>query len=184
MPKIEHVGVIGAGVMGVGVAQNLAQTRHHVVLVDVSDQVLQQARAEFQKNMRFARMFNKSPDQESVGEVLARIVFTTYGAIGLALVERGQPAWTIKLLLMSCRVMSRGVGTFMISYIISRAGRDGARLRAHFIPNGRNRTMYVTYKFGGFKEVEKDGDLIILEHDLSQIQPFPAYVQVQIVKRQ
>ncbi len=110
--------------------------------------------------------------------------FGTYGTIGLALVERGQPAWTIKLLLMSCRVMSRGVGTIMISYIMSRAGRDGARLRAHFIPNGRNRMIYVTYKFGGFKEVEKDGDLVILEHDLSQIQPFPAYLQVQIVKRQ
>jgi 3-hydroxybutyryl-CoA dehydrogenase len=83
MPKIEHVGVIGAGVMGVGVAQNLAQTRHRVVLVDVSDQVLQQAHAEFQKNMRFARMFNKSPDQESVGKVLARIVFTTdYARLG------------------------------------------------------------------------------------------------------
>ncbi len=92
--------------------------------------------------------------------------------------------FTIKLLLMSCRVMSRGVGTIMISYIMSRAGRDGARLRAHFIPNGRNRMIYVTYKFGGFKEVEKDGDLVILEHDLSQIQPFPAYLQVQIVKRQ
>jgi 3-hydroxybutyryl-CoA dehydrogenase len=77
MLKIKHVGVIGAGVMGVGVAQNLAQTRHQVILVDVSDQILQQARAELQKNLRFARMFNKSPDQEGISETLARIVFTT-----------------------------------------------------------------------------------------------------------
>jgi FkbH-like protein len=107
--------------------------------------------------------------------------FGTYGTIGLALVERGRPAWTIKLLLMSCRVMSRGVGTIMMSYIMSRASQDGARLRAHFIPNGRNRMMYVTYKFGGFKEIEKNGDLVILEHDLSLVQPFPAYVEVRIV---
>jgi 3-hydroxybutyryl-CoA dehydrogenase len=77
MPKIEHVGVIGAGVMGVGVAQNLAQTRHHVMLVDVSDKILQKARAEIQQSLRFARMFNKSADQESAGEALARITFTT-----------------------------------------------------------------------------------------------------------
>jgi len=30
------VGVVGAGVMGAGVAQDLAQTGHQVVLVDVS----------------------------------------------------------------------------------------------------------------------------------------------------
>jgi 3-hydroxybutyryl-CoA dehydrogenase len=85
MLKIKHVGVIGAGVMGVGVAQNLAQTRHQVILVDVSDQILQQARAELQKNLRFARMFNKSPDQEGISETLARIVFTTdYHLLGEA----------------------------------------------------------------------------------------------------
>ena len=30
------VGVIGAGVMGVGVAQDLAQTGHHVILIDIN----------------------------------------------------------------------------------------------------------------------------------------------------
>lgn len=85
MPNIKHVGVIGAGVMGIGVAQNLAQTRHQVILVDVSDQILQQARAELRKNLRFARMFNKSPDQEGISEALARIVFTTdYNLLGEA----------------------------------------------------------------------------------------------------
>lgn len=108
--------------------------------------------------------------------------FGTYGTIGLALVECAQPAWTLKLLLMSCRVMSRGVGAILMSYIMTKASQSGARLRAHFIPNGRNRMMYVTYKFGGFKEVEKAGDLIILEHDLAHIPPFPEYVQVQIIE--
>lgn len=103
-----------------------------------------------------------------------------YGSIGLALVEKGDPAWTVKLLLMSCRVMSRGVGTIMMGYIMSQAKAANARLRALFIPNGRNRMMYVTYKFGGFKEVEQNGDLVILENDLSQIQNFPSYVQVNV----
>jgi FkbH-like protein len=106
--------------------------------------------------------------------------FGTYGTIGLALVEQAVKVWTVKLLLMSCRVMPRGVGTIMMSYIMSCAKVAGVRLRAEFIPNGRNRMMYVTYKFGGFKEVEQKGDLVILENDLTSIQSFPAYVKVQI----
>ena len=37
----KKVGVIGAGVMGVGVAQNLAQSGITVVLIDVDKTVLQ-----------------------------------------------------------------------------------------------------------------------------------------------
>ncbi|MCP4539986.1 MAG: HAD-IIIC family phosphatase [Chloroflexi bacterium] len=103
-----------------------------------------------------------------------------YGAIGISLVELGDPFWTVKLLLMSCRVMSRGVGTIMMNYIMSRAKQANVRLRAEFVPTSCNRMMYVTYKFGGFKEVQKEDDLIILESDLSQIQPLPDYVNVQI----
>lgn len=75
--KIEVVGVIGAGVMGVGVAQALAQTNHHAILVDVSDEVLAKAKAEIQKNIRFERMFNKSASLGNPDEVLARITLTT-----------------------------------------------------------------------------------------------------------
>lgn len=106
--------------------------------------------------------------------------YGTYGTIGLSLIEVSAQFWTIKLLLMSCRVMSRGVGTIMMSYIMSRAKEANVRLRAQFVPNGRNRMMYVTYKFGGFYDVFKEGDLIVLENDLKQIQPLPDYVDVKI----
>lgn len=75
--NIELVGVIGAGVMGVGVAQNLAQTHHRVILVDVSDGILERAKAEIYKNVRFGRMFDKSASQESPDDVLARTTLTT-----------------------------------------------------------------------------------------------------------
>jgi FkbH-like protein len=105
-----------------------------------------------------------------------------YGKIGLSLIECEPDIWTIKLLLMSCRVMSRGVGTIMINHIMHMAQRAGVRLRAEFISNNRNRMMYITYKFGGFREVEKIDDLIVFENDLSHIQPFPSYVQVDITE--
>ena len=105
-------------------------------------------------------------------------VFGTYGKIGLALIERTPEIWTLKLLLMSCRVMSRGVGAIMMNYIMRQAKKAGARLQAEFVPTDRNRMMYITYKFGGFKEVAIRDTLTIFEHDLNGIQPFPAYITV------
>lgn len=75
--SIQRVGVIGAGVMGVGVAQNLAQTNHQVVLVDIADEVLAKARAEIYKNVRFGRLFDKSAGDENPNDVIGRVTFTT-----------------------------------------------------------------------------------------------------------
>lgn len=104
--------------------------------------------------------------------------FGDYGKIGLALVEKNAQVWTVKLLLMSCRVMSRGVGTILMNHILMLARGAGARLQAEFRANGKNRMMLVTYKFGGFKEVDKQGDLIVFEHDLERIQPHPEWVDL------
>ena len=75
--EIKKVGVIGAGVMGVGVGQNLAQTGHEAVLVDISDEVLEHARGEIRKNLRFQGMFQKGAKTEGADAVLGRITFTT-----------------------------------------------------------------------------------------------------------
>jgi FkbH-like protein len=107
--------------------------------------------------------------------------YGTYGKIGLALIECGEREWTIKLLLMSCRVMSRGVGTILINHIMKLANAAKVGLRAEFVPNGRNRMMYISYRFANFREAAQSGDLIIFENDLSRIQDFPPYVKVQIL---
>jgi 3-hydroxybutyryl-CoA dehydrogenase len=49
-------GVAGAGVMGIGVAQNLAEAGHDVVLVDVSRDVLDRARVQIERNCRASRL--------------------------------------------------------------------------------------------------------------------------------
>lgn len=74
--EIQTVGVIGAGVMGIGVAQNLAQTDHKVVLVDISEEILTHAQQEIKNNVRFQAFFNKQAaiDPE---QVLQKITFTT-----------------------------------------------------------------------------------------------------------
>ena len=62
--------------------------------------------------------------------------FGSYGHIGLALVECREEVWMIKLLLMSCRVMSRGVGSIMLNYIMNLAQEKNVILQAEFLPNG------------------------------------------------
>jgi hypothetical protein len=65
--------------------------------------------------------------------------------------------------------------------LIGLAKENNVRLRAEFVSNNRNRMMYIAYKFAGFKEVEKKGELAILENELNQIQAWPDYMKVQII---
>ncbi len=104
--------------------------------------------------------------------------YGNYGTIGLVLVEKQEQEWWIRLLLMSCRVMNRGIGGPMITYIRQLAKDAGVRLLADMIINDRNRMMYMTYKFSRFREIGKVGDMSVLENDLSRIQPYPGYLRI------
>jgi FkbH-like protein len=112
--------------------------------------------------------------------VLAELTdrFGSYGKIGLALVELGERAWRVRLLLMSCRVMSRGVGTVLLNEIQRLAAAKGVRLEADFVANDRNRMMYVTYRMGGFREVRRDGDEVVLEGPAGDVPASPPYLRV------
>jgi 3-hydroxybutyryl-CoA dehydrogenase len=67
--------VVGAGVMGAGVAQNLAQCGHHVVLVDNSEEAIQKALASIEMNSRMSRLLG-GPDVDA-DDVLSRITAGT-----------------------------------------------------------------------------------------------------------
>ncbi|MBB5082707.1 HAD-IIIC family phosphatase [Nonomuraea endophytica] len=108
--------------------------------------------------------------------------FGSYGKIGLALVEKQEEVWRLNMMLMSCRVMSRGVGMVLLNHIMRLAAEAGAAVRADFVETGRNRMMQVTYAFAGFREVSRDGAHVVLEADLSVVQPPPSYVQLEIVE--
>jgi len=102
------------------------------------------------------------------------------GTIGLALIERDAGVWLLKLLIMSCRVLSRGVGGVVLTYILQRAQASSARLQAQFVETDRNRMMYLTYKFHGFREVAQQDNEILLEHDLKTVRPFPRFVRLSL----
>ncbi|MBL6449327.1 HAD-IIIC family phosphatase [Fulvivirga sp. 29W222] len=107
--------------------------------------------------------------------------YGSYGKIGLALVEITEGHWHLKMMLMSCRVLSRSVGTVLMTYIMNQAKSEGKKLRADFKQTDRNKMMYVTYRFSNFSELENDGQgNIVFENDLTQIQPFPHYIKVEL----
>ncbi len=106
--------------------------------------------------------------------------YGAYGIIGLTLLACEADVWTIKLLLMSCRVMSRGIGSILITYLLQLAHRHHVRLQAEFIPNDRNRMMLVTYKFAGFRELDSRHDVMILENPLTDLPAYPPYMRVRV----
>lgn len=85
--------------MGVGVAQNLAQSGYSVILMDINDEILKRARAEIIKNIRFQKMVSKGSIQESVDTIVERISFTTeYTPFADAdfVIENATENWEIK----------------------------------------------------------------------------------------
>lgn len=107
--------------------------------------------------------------------------YGSYGKIGLALLELGPTHWYLKLMLMSCRVMARGVGSVLMSYILNEAKKAGKPLLADFRQTDRNRQMYIAYKFGNFREIKNDGaGNIVFENDLSFIQAYPPYIKLSL----
>lgn len=91
------IGVVGAGVMGIGVAQNLAQCGYETILVDKDEATLDAARAAIARNSRMSRLMGGptlDPD-----EILGRIT-TAVGVDALAkaelVIENVTENWEIK----------------------------------------------------------------------------------------
>lgn len=75
--NIQVIGVVGAGVMGTGVAQNLVQAGHRVILLDTTMDILRKAREDITNTIRFQRLFNKAGNAQRVDELIERITYTT-----------------------------------------------------------------------------------------------------------
>ncbi|RLG61852.1 3-hydroxyacyl-CoA dehydrogenase [Candidatus Geothermarchaeota archaeon] len=72
---IKSIGVIGAGVMGSGIAQVLARTGYHVVLVDISEELLKKALEKIEKGpFGLMRLVEKGKlTEEEVKNIMERI---------------------------------------------------------------------------------------------------------------
>lgn len=97
--EFQIIGIIGAGVMGTGVALNLAQTGHKVVLVDTSEEILDRSAKKMKDEIRMQKLFNKSDDIPPSDEILQSINFTTdYESLNEVdfVVENVTERWSVK----------------------------------------------------------------------------------------
>jgi len=65
------------GVMGSGIALNLAKTGHKVILVDLTSEILDRAKAGIRENIRLQTLLQKSDDAERPDTILGRISCST-----------------------------------------------------------------------------------------------------------
>lgn len=101
--------------------------------------------------------------------------YGSYGAIGLLLISQQPGRWCVDLFLMSCRVMSRGVGGVILTALRKTCQYRQLELAAQFRETDRNRMMFITYRFAGFRQ---EGELLI--NDLGRIPALPDYMQLDI----
>ncbi len=105
--------------------------------------------------------------------------FGSYGKIGLILLSVGKTALHIEMMLFSCRVMSRGIGSMMLHYLNQKAVEKQLSLTASFKDTGRNRMMYMTYKMAGFVDAGKtDGDSSLLHYQPEFSSGLPPYITI------
>jgi len=96
---IKRVGVVGAGVMGVGVAQNLAQAAFDVILIDIAESILDQERNQIKQNLRFQKLLKSESPALNNQKVMDSIKFSTlYNLLESAdfIIENVTENWPLK----------------------------------------------------------------------------------------
>ncbi|GAA4671253.1 hypothetical protein Prum_074020 [Phytohabitans rumicis] len=83
--------------------------------------------------------------------------FGSYGTVGLAVTELRPATTVLRLLLMSCRVLSRGAGAALLDHLVHSALATGRQPVAEFVPTAVNRQMLVTLRFAGFAVQDDTG---------------------------
>jgi predicted enzyme involved in methoxymalonyl-ACP biosynthesis len=80
--------------------------------------------------------------------------FGDHGLIGVVIVKTGPHAWTIDTMLLSCRVIGRGVERAMLSVVANDARETGVMaLEGEFIPTAKNTPASGFYEESGFEPV-------------------------------
>ncbi|WP_435975652.1 HAD-IIIC family phosphatase [Streptomyces sp. Qhu_M48] len=98
------------------------------------------------------RRLSTAPDHQ-VRLARLRDRFGDYGIVGLSVTELTPTESVLRLMLMSCRVASRGAGELMLAHLVRQARAEGRRPVTHFVPTAVNRTMLVTLRFAGYAPV-------------------------------
>lgn len=105
-----------------------------------------------------------------------------YGTIGLTVVKKSAATWDIQLLIMSCRVLSRGIGRLIMGELQRDAAAHQVELLAGFIPTPRNRVMEITYAMAGFEALSEAADGVQTLRWNGEFMDLPSHVKVHHVR--
>ena len=99
--------------------------------------------------------------------------FGDYGLVGVAVLARAGDAWEIETLLMSCRVLGRGIESTFIARLVEDAVAAGAqRIVGRYFPTPKNVIVADLYPRHGFTD-EGDGAYRAMP---AEVAPAPAHV--------
>ncbi len=88
--------------------------------------------------------------------------FGDYGLVGVSILEDLGENWDVDTLLMSCRVLGRGVETALISHLVDFAAEHGASsVVGRYEPTLKNAQVADLYPKHGFSETDEDGTFTI-----------------------
>jgi FkbH-like protein len=84
--------------------------------------------------------------------------FGDEGIAGAAWIERAEEAWRVDNLVLSYRVLGRGIEFAISQWLAERAAAAGASvLEGEFVPSGRNRVASTFWSDAGFSRGTRDG---------------------------
>lgn len=138
------IGVVGAGVMGVGVAQCAARAGFDVVILDRDDSILERSRGEIRNQLRFQAMMGLGVAAADIASILARMRFETdVGALAGAdfVVENIVEDWAQKRVVYEaldrvCRpqcAFAANTSAISITRIASATARPDRVMGMHFM---------------------------------------------------
>jgi 3-hydroxybutyryl-CoA dehydrogenase len=166
------VGVVGAGVMGAGLAQNLAQTDHQVILVDITDEILNRSRAAIERSLRLQAFFKQpaAPVQDPIEKIMFTTDISLLGKAGFV-IESVSEMWDIKKALFAkldslCApdcVFASNTSAISITRIASTTGRPENVVGTHFMnPVPMKKTVEVIRGFRTSEDaLERTGALLV-----------------------
>ncbi len=127
------------------------------------------------------RRFVRSEEFELVTLDLADR-FGDNGVVGLAVLRKAAEAWTLQMLLMSCRILGRTVEQTFVRWLADRARAAGAvRLLAEFAATKKNKPFAGFYADVGFKCSSGSGDTEVWELDLGgPAEPPPDWIELTV----
>lgn len=123
--------------------------------------------------------------QDAAYEILvAELVdrYGDYGIVGLCVLSKSEKVSKIKIILLSCRVLNRGISAVLMNEIVELEKSRGRTVFAELVRTGRNRHMELAFRFSGFDiSGKEDSGVVLLEHRAQAPWQRPDFLTVSMV---